>query len=389
MFTRWSTFVALAALTGACGGTPQNTTAPTAAPAPSQSAPPAPPSASAAAPEEKPEEADDLELSGKSRIEDERNTIAVFQKCAAATVFVGQSRVIFNPATMTRHEIPAGSGSGFVWDTNGHVVTNYHVIKGARRVVVRLMGGKQYLARIVGVEPRKDIAVLKIETGSFTPTPIELPKKDDEVIVGQKTVAIGNPFGLDHTLTTGVVSALGREVDGVGGVTIRDMVQTDAAINPGNSGGPLLDSQGRLIGMNTTILTKSGTSSGIGFAVPVSAIQRIVPQLIEHGRVVEVGIGVLYDPRQRLERAFRIRGLVVLIVPPGSPAAAAGVMGVQRTADGLELGDVIVGINGEKVRSYDDFYNALDGKQPGDEVSVTLERGRARRTIRMDVIVEN
>ena len=215
----------------------------------------------------------------------------------------------------------------------------------------------------MGAEPRKDIAVLKIIVPKDKLTPVRLPPKGHALQVGQKVLAIGNPFALDHTLTTGVVSALGREVNGIGRVTIRDMIQTDAAINPGNSGGPLLDSSGRLIGMNTMILSKSGTSAGIGFAVPVDTIRRIVPQLIKNGKVEQVGLGVRIDPLRRLERRFGIKGVVVLSVIEGTPAARAGLRGLRQTPEGLGLGDVLIGLDSERIKNYDDLYNALDKRK--------------------------
>ncbi|HEX2880499.1 MAG TPA: trypsin-like peptidase domain-containing protein, partial [Polyangiaceae bacterium] len=229
-------------------------------------------------------------------------------------------------------------------------------------------------ATVRGVEPRKDIAVLKLVNPPHDLQPISVPREAAKLEVGQKVIAIGNPFGLDHTLTTGVVSALGREVDGIGGVSIRDMIQTDAAINPGNSGGPLLSSAGQLMGMNTMIFSKSGASAGIGFAVPASTIARVVPQIIKTGQVQQVGLGIQIDPNQRLERRAGIAGVVVLRVQPRSPAEAAGMIGIQQDARGISLGDVIVGIGPAKIEDYDDLYNALDARQPGDEVEISLQR---------------
>src|SRR5262245_42281373 len=203
-------------------------------------------------------------LSANARTEDERNTIAVFRDSAPSVVFVTQTRVVVDYLQGTAQEVPAGSGSGFVWDESGNVVTNYHVVESARSLTVTFHNQQTFEARVVGVEPRKDIAVIAVSAPKNLLHPVRVMEHVD-LEVAEKTIAIGNPFGLDHTLTTGVVSALGRQVQGIGGVTIRDMVQTDAAINPGNSGGPLLDSSGRLIGMNTIIFSKSGSSAGIGF----------------------------------------------------------------------------------------------------------------------------
>ncbi|MBN1608320.1 MAG: trypsin-like peptidase domain-containing protein [Polyangiaceae bacterium] len=302
------------------------------------------------------------------RTEDEQNTIDVFRRSANAAVFVTQHQLVVDYFRGRALEVPAGSGSGFVWDKKGHVVTNFHVIQNAKKLIVTLHDQKSFAAEVVGAEPRKDIAVLRIKAPSESLVPITPPRANARVEVGEKVIAIGNPFGLDQTLTTGVVSALGREVDGIGGVTIREMIQTDAAINPGNSGGPLLDSAGCLIGMNTMIYSRSGASAGIGFAVPASAILRVVPQIIRTGRAEQVGIGVEIDPSQRLERHFGIRGVVVLQVTPGSPAERAGLRGIRRLPTGLELGDVIVGIAGQPIQDYDDLYNTLDQHRAGEKL---------------------
>ncbi len=319
------------------------------------------------------------------RTSDEQNTIQVFNRAAASAVFVTQRRVVVDYWAGRAMEVPAGSGSGFVWDEAGHIVTNFHVVADARSVVVTLHDQKTYPARLVGAEPRRDIAVLHIQAPKESLTPVQLPPAGNVLSVGQKVIAIGNPFGLDHTLTTGVVSALGREVDGIGGVTIRDMIQTDAAINPGNSGGPLLDSGGRLIGMNTMIFSKSGAWAGIGFAVPVETIRRMVPQIIATGRAEQVGLGVRIDPQRRLERRLGLSGVVVLGVLPGSSAERAGLRGLSQGPDGVSLGDVVVGIEAQDIRSYDDLYNALDGKRPGQRVKVRVVRDGKPLTLEMEL----
>lgn len=324
-------------------------------------------------------------LSPGARIEDERNTIAVFKTAAASTVYVTQTRTVVD-FFGGEQEVPAGSGSGFVWDKQGHIVTNYHVVEKAQSLAVTFQDQQTYEARLVGVEPRKDIAVLKVDAPEKVLFPIHVAKRF-ELEVGQKAVAIGNPFGLDHTLTTGVVSALGRQVQGIGGVTIRDMVQTDAAINPGNSGGPLLDSQGQLIGMNTMIFSRSGSSAGIGFAVPASTIARVVPQIVKNGRADQLGIGVNIDPLGRLERRYGIKGVVVLQVVPGGPAARAGLTGIEQTRRGLTLGDVLVAVGEKKVDDYDDLYNALDERKPGDRVTVRVQRGERLLDIPVEVVL--
>ena len=270
--------------------------------------------------------------------------------------------------------MPAGSGSGFAWDDRGTIVTNFHVVQGARALTVTLNTQKTFPARIVGVEPRKDIAVIKIDVPRGTLTPLRVMDPKEVLEVGQKTIAIGNPFGLDHTLTTGVISALGRQVIGAGGVTIRDMIQTDAAINPGNSGGPLLDSAGNLIGMNTMIFSKTGSSAGIGFAVPSRVIARIVPQIIATGHAEELGFGIEIDPNQSAERRLGLKGVMVLGVSKGSSAEAAGLRGITLTPEGVAFGDIVVGVGGSVVRSYDDFYNLLDEHHAGEQVELDILR---------------
>jgi S1-C subfamily serine protease len=320
------------------------------------------------------------------RTEDEKNSIQVFLSAAPSTVFVPQKRLVVDYFRGTTLEVPAGSGSGFVWDADGHIVTNYHVVKDARALTVTLQDHRTFDARVVGVEPRKDVAVLRIAAPRDALRPVRLPDRGLRPEVGQKAIAIGNPFGLDQTLTTGVVSALGREVQGIGGVSIRDMVQTDAAINPGNSGGPLLDSGGRLLGMNTLIYSRSGSSAGIGFAVPASTIARVVPQIIRTGKAEQVGLGVQIDPSQRIERRARVNGVVVLSVVPGSPAAKAGLRGIQQDATGIRLGDVIVAVGGERVEDYDDLYNTLDRHRPGDRVEITVRRDGKPVKVPIDVV---
>jgi len=313
----------------------------------------------------------------EARTMDETNTISVFEAAAPATVFVTQTAIVQDSAMRTV-EVPAGAGTGFIWDAEGHIVTNCHValadcgaLRPARKLSVTLYDQKIYDATLVGADPFKDIAVLKIEpTGTLVP--IRRVPEAYELIVGQKTIAIGNPFGLDHTLTTGVVSAMGREVVGIGGVTIRDMVQTDAAINPGNSGGPLLDSRGQLIGMNTMIFSKSGSSAGIGFAVPHTVIGRVVPQIIDKGYATRVGLGItIFEDAQA--RRLGVEGVIVDRVQASLPAAKAGLKPATRTASGLTV-DVIVGVDGERVKVYDDLYKVLENKAKGDKVTLSVLR---------------
>lgn len=321
-------------------------------------------------------------------LDDERNTMQVFEAAAPATVFVTQKQVV-RDWSLRALEVPSGTGSGFVWDRQGHIVTNYHVIAsrgGGVSYAVSLYNHNTYEARLVGGEPHRDIAVLKIDAPAEELTPIRILPPEARVVVGQKAIAIGNPFGLDHTLTTGVISATGREVEGYGGVSIRDMIQTDASINPGNSGGPLLDSSGRLIGMNTMIYSKSGVSAGIGFAVPVSTIRRIVPQLVQRGYVERAGLGVTLLPDEYAARAG-LRGVVIAEVLKGSPAERAGLQGLQQTLGrAVLLGDVIVGIDDIRVQDYDDLFNALDRYRVGERVTVKILRKGKQMSVPLELM---
>ena len=310
---------------------------------------------------------------------EEENTIAVFKAAAPSVVFV-TNIAVRQDIYMDEFAIPQGSGSGFVWDREGHIVTNYHVVAGGDAFLVTLKDHTELQAELVGVEPRKDIAVLRVKARPDKLKPLALGDSD-HLQVGQKTLAIGNPFGLDNTLTTGIVSALGRQVRSVAGVPIRDMVQTDAAINPGNSGGPLLDSDGRLIGMNMMIYSPSGASAGIGFAVPVDIIKRIVPQLIKHGHAAQPGIGILtLSDEQKFQLLGEADGVVVRDVEGGLPADQAGVRGTARLPRAALLGDIIVGVDGQPIKDYDDLYNAFDRHKVGDvgRVHALARRQEAR-----------
>ncbi len=349
-------------------------------PAPSGSLP-----ASAALPPAPQQQPSVAPLSPTAKTEDERNTIAVFRAAAPSTVFVTQTRIVVD-FLGDEQEVPAGSGSGFVWDEAGHIVTNYHVVEGARALRVTFQNQKTFDGTLVGIEPRKDIAVIKVDAPRELLEPVVIAQHTS-LEVGQKAIAIGNPFGLDHTLTTGVISALGRQVHGAGGVTIRDMIQTDAAINPGNSGGPLLDSSGALIGMNTMIFSKSGAYAGIGFAVPATTIGRVVPQIIAKGHAEQLGFDVQIDPLGRLERRFGISGVAVLSVPAGGAAARAGLQGITQTPQGLVLGDVITSVDDQKVQDFDALYNALDQHHAGDTVKVTVNRHGEALVLPVPVVV--
>lgn len=316
--------------------------------------------------------------------EDEENTIAVVKRNVNAVVFITNiqySRDLFFGA----HEVQRGTGTGFIWDSQGHIVTNYHVIEDGDAFMVTCPNRKNFKAKLIGREPGKDIAVLKVEQGQGDFTPVDTGSSGS-LRVGQKVIAIGNPFGFDHTVTTGIVSALGRNIQGYGGITIRNMIQTDASINPGNSGGPLLNSDGELIGMNTMIYSSTGTNAGIGFAVPADTIKKIVPQLIKFGKVIRPGIGVSFLGDEYARR-YGIEGAVIIEVPRSSEAHRAGIRGIGRDRYGrLYVGDVLVGIDNIKISSYDDLYNALDSYRIGDTVTLTLERNDKRRKIKFGLV---
>ncbi len=319
-------------------------------------------------------------------LEYERNTISIFQNASPSVVFVHNVQQRRNFFSFNVTEVQAGTGSGFLWDREGHIVTNFHVVQGASRVAVTLIDGNTYNAVTIGVEPRKDLAVLKIDLKKTNVVPFgDKVANSAKIQVGQKALAIGNPYGLDHTLTIGNVSALGRSMSSiVEGVTIRDMIQTDAAINPGNSGGPLLDSQGRLIGMNTLILRDS---TGIGFAVPSNTINRIVNQIIRYGKSVQAGIGVsIFE--DRIARSIGVNGVIVREVYENSPAQKSGMRGTSRDQYGrIIVGDIIVSIDDEPIANYDDMYNAFDELNPGETVKVVFLRDGEERTETIDVVV--
>jgi S1-C subfamily serine protease len=288
-----------------------------------------------------------------------------------------------NVFSLDEKEIPQGAGSGFIWDRQGHVVTNYHVVQNADATKVTLADQSTWDARVIGVAPEKDLAVLKIEAPAAKLTPLPLGSSET-LKVGQSVFAIGNPFGFDQSLTTGVVSALGREIQSVAGSPIRDVIQTDAAINPGNSGGPLLDSSGRLIGVNTAIYSPSGANSGIGFAIPERDVAWVVPDLIRYGRVQRPTLGVEPVP-ENLAQRLGIDGVVIYRVDRGTGADRAGLQGLRRAAFGrVELGDVILTIDGQRVASSGDLLVALEGKAAGQTVRV----GLLRRNRRVEVPVQ-
>ncbi|HJL46915.1 MAG TPA: trypsin-like peptidase domain-containing protein, partial [Polyangiaceae bacterium LLY-WYZ-15_(1-7)] len=276
--------------------------------------------------------------------EAEQATVELFRNASPSVVFITKLSVRVDPFRRNALAMPEGTGSGFVWDQQGHVVTNFHVIAGADAARVTLDDQSVWPAQLVGVYPDKDLAVLRIEAPADQLHPLPVGESGN-LEVGQHVFAIGNPFGLDHTLSAGVISGLGREIMSIGGRPIQGAIQTDAAINPGNSGGPLLDSAGRLIGVNTAIYSPSGTNAGVGFAVPVDIVRVVVPQLIQTGRVERAGLGVQIDEGQ-LGRRLGVRGVLVLGVVDGSGAASVGLRPTRRDPQtgGIILGDVIVAV---------------------------------------------
>ena len=316
---------------------------------------------------------------------DEATAVAVFEGARDGVVFISTTAQARVPWAMEQHEAQRGTGSGWIWDDRGHVVTNAHVVAGASGAEVRLADGRSFAAELVGTDRTHDLAVLQIRAHDGAPPPLALGTSGD-LAVGQRVFAIGNPFGLDFTLTTGIVSALDRELPGEG-VVIRGLVQTDAAINPGNSGGPLLDSAGRVVGVNTAIFSPSGASAGIGFAVPVDTVNRVVPQLIARGRYVPPAIGVSVDPRVDAAAARRgLPGAVVLDVAPGGPAATAGLEPARMEGDGLVPGDRIVAVDDTAVAHAPDLRAALDERRPGETVTLTVEGPSGRRAVPVELV---
>ncbi len=319
---------------------------------------------------------------------DEQSTIDVFREASPSVAYVMTSDLQRTLFGMNVHEIPRGTGSGFVYDKAGHIVTNYHVVMDGSLLRVKLADQSEWEARLVGAEHDKDIAVLKIEAPPELLKPISVGQSAG-LLVGQKVLAIGNPFGWDQTLTTGVVSALGREIPSLTGRKIRDVIQTDAAINPGNSGGPLLDSAGRLIGVNTQISSPTGVSAGIGFAVPVDTVNEIVPDLIRYGYVKKAGLGVQLALDSNIRR-FGLPGPLIEQVMPHKGAEKAGLRGTEIDARGYisQLGDVIVKIDGLRVQNQIELNDALDGKKAGDKVLVTYVRDESvlDTTVELDVL---
>jgi 2-alkenal reductase len=311
--------------------------------------------------------------------ETELTAVAIFDRVSPSVVQVA-ARSVGNP--LAEEDSSGGAGTGFVWDDAGHVVTNNHVVQAAQTVAVRFASGEVVRAEVVGLAPNYDLAVLRVRNVKRLPLPVPLGSSAD-LKVGQAAFAIGNPFGLDQSLTSGIISALKRRLPTSGGREVANVIQTDAAINPGNSGGPLLDSGGRLIGVTTAIISPSGSSAGIGFAVPADVVNRIVPQLIRNGRVPTLGIGIV-AAGEAVATRMQVEGIIVIRSAPGSPAERAGLRGVDPTSG--TIGDVIVEANGKPVRRLSDLTDEIEQTGIGKPVRLSVKRGMQMVTLEADVI---
>lgn len=320
-------------------------------------------------------------VSDPATVTDEQNNIEVYKAVSPGVVYIQSTTVVRDWFGAEERE---GAGSGSVIDEQGHILTNYHVIEGATRLSVHFGSGRNYPATVVGLDPDTDLAVIKLTEKPKEAITIVPLGDSDKLIVGQKVLAIGNPFGLDRTLTTGVISGLQRPIR-ANNRPIEGAIQTDASINPGNSGGPLLDSRGRMIGINSQIQSTSGSSAGVGFAIPVNIAKRIVPELIRTGSIQRPKLGIVQRNVEALSGQVQLPvsyGVLIWNVQPGGPAANAGLRGMVQTDEGdLELGDIITGVGGERVGNSDDLYKVLNKHQIGETVNVEIYRGARRMTL--------
>ncbi len=306
---------------------------------------------------------------------EEIRTIQLFKDCAPSVVYITTKQRVQNPWTGQLREVEAGEGSGFVWDDQGHVITNFHVIANARSATITMNDRTTYDAQLVGSDPEHDIVVLKIDAEQSKLKPVRVGTSK-ELQVGQKVFAIGDPFGWDQSLSTGVVSALGRSIKGVAGNQIEDVIQTDAAVNPGNSGGPLLDSAGRLVGVNTAIYSPSGANAGIGFAIPVDTVNQVVASLIERGDKPRAKIGFTRIPQlEQIVAGEGISGVPVGEVAGGSNAAAAGLQSARMDNRRNLYVDIIQKVDGKPVKNFEELFDLLGEYQPGDTVEIEVRRG--------------
>jgi len=311
----------------------------------------------------------------------EKATISVFERTKPSIVNVTTYQALRSRMSTNIMEIPAGQGTGIIWDRLGHIVTNFHVIRDAQSAKIRLDDQNSYDAELIGFDADKDVAVLKINAKDAELVPIS--KGNSATLkVGQTVFALGNPFGLDHSMTAGIISGLGREMRSPTNRPISNVIQTDASINPGNSGGSLLDSTGRLIGMNTSIYSPSGASAGVGFAIPVDPLKLIVEELIDHGKIDRPVIGITYLESSQARSLGIDEGVLILEVPSGSAAAKMGLRGTSRGAFGsIDLGDIIVGIDNLSIKTESDLFKALEEKKVGDMVKIRIKRGDDLMTV--------
>ncbi len=308
----------------------------------------------------------------------EETTISIFEAASPSVVYVTSESLRRNRFTMDVYSVPRGSGTGFIWDDQGHIVTNYHVIQQASRLIVTLSDQESVEAELVGFSRAHDLAVLRVDPALLEAGPIPLGSSAD-LKVGQSVFAIGNPFGLDQSLTTGVISALQRDIVSPDGTTLYNMIQTDAAINPGNSGGPLLDSGGRLIGVTSAIAGQTGNNVGIGFAVPADDVNSVVPRIIERTRRPPPQIGVVLN--STFPASQGIPGLMIRYVMPDSPADRAGLRGVQVIGGRNVVGDIILGIDGKATPTFEQFQDILLEYDAGDTITLDVLRGASREKI--------
>ena len=315
--------------------------------------------------------------------EAERANIELFERVSPSVVQVAARSAAANPLDEDEGGgAGAASGTGFVWDNDGHVVTNNHVVQNGSEVAIRFASGEVAQAELIGVAPNYDLAVLRIKNARKLPPPVALGSSN-ELKVGQFAYAIGNPFGLDQSLTSGIISALKRRLPTSSGREISNVIQTDTAINPGNSGGPLLDSAGRLIGVNTAIISPSGSSAGIGFAIPADIVNRVVPDLIKNGRVPTPGIGIV-AASEAVSTRLGVEGVIIVRTAPGSPAERAGIRGVDFNSGAL--GDVIVQADGKPVHRLSDLTDQIEQIGAGKSIRIGVKRGSQTRELNIDIV---
>lgn len=309
---------------------------------------------------------------------DEQSTIALFENARGSVAYIATTERVVDPFTRNPLQVPRGSGSGFFWDNLGHVVTNHHVIAGAGGATVRLADGRAFEATLVASSPDHDLAVLRVAIPTGRPAPLPIASSA-ELRVGQKVFAIGNPFGLDWTLTTGVISALNRELPGDNGGTIEGLIQTDAAINPGNSGGALVDASGNLVGINSAIYSRTGGSQGIGFAIPVSIARKVMEQIIKSGSVTRGWVGVeVQDLSPELAESFSLKsaeGALIAGVLKGGPADVGG----------IRPGDILLAVNGRVVADSASLLNLIAALKPGEDAQLTVARKQQTLNLKIQV----